>query len=339
MPLETPLFKRLILHIGSHKTGTSAVQRAADDHRDTLLEQGLLYPKTGQWHDKSHHNWFFALWDGNSGSETFRRLIAELKTERDALEHEADTILLSSEIIEKVPLNRELVSTLVSALSQIAEEIECIYFVRRQDLLLESVFKQWVKDNNTRLAMPYHEFINSQKSKMDYLEIAKSWESLPKVTKILVRTNALVQEPCAAFFEAANLQVPPVTKEKNRIVNPTLDGAKLELKYFLNRLPMERDQDNAVMTMINKIDTEKEVLALFPDEVRVQLIDEFRPVNDQLAERYAVDPFNETMPERSRMISPLTGKMLHALMEKMYAQDRKQTWLIFNKIRKEIESR
>jgi hypothetical protein len=339
MPPETPLFKRLILHIGSHKTGTSAVQRAADDHRNTLLEQGLLYPKTGQWHDKSHHKWTFALWDEASGPETLERLIAELKAERDLLEHQADTILLSSEIIEKVPLNPKLVRTLVSLLSQIAEEIECIYFVRRQDLLLESVFKQWVKDANIRLSDPYAGFINSQKSKMDYLEVAQTWENLPKVTRMLVRTNALVREPRAAFFETANLQVPPVPSDKNRIVNPTLDGAKLELKYFLNRLPMEQDQDNAVMTMINRIDTEKEILALFSDEARLQLMEEFRPKNDQLATQYEVEPFDETMPERSRMIAPLTGRMLHALMEQMYEEDRKLTWLIFNKIRKQIESR
>ncbi len=339
MPLESPLFKRLILHIGSHKTGTSAVQRAADDHRNALLEQGLLYPKTGQWHDKSHHKWAFALWDETSGPKTLERLIAELKAERDSLDHQTDTVLLSSEIIEKVCLDPKLVPTLVSMLSQIAEEIECIYFVRRQDLLIESVFKQWVKDVSIRLSAPYARFINSQKSKMDYLEVAQIWESLPKVTKMLVRTNALVREPRAAFFEAADLQIPLVTEEENRIVNPSLDGVKLEFKYFLNHLPMEHDHDNGVMAMINRIDTEKEVLALFSDEERLQLMEEFRPTNNQLATRYGAEPFDETMPERSRMISPLTGRMLYSLMEQMYEQDRKLTWLIFNKIRKQIESR
>jgi len=34
----------LIVHIGSHKTGTTAIQRFAASHRATLRERGLWYP-------------------------------------------------------------------------------------------------------------------------------------------------------------------------------------------------------------------------------------------------------------------------------------------------------
>jgi hypothetical protein len=42
-------FKRIFLHIGPHKTGTSAIQRMADENRAVLARYGILYP-TGRWH-------------------------------------------------------------------------------------------------------------------------------------------------------------------------------------------------------------------------------------------------------------------------------------------------
>jgi hypothetical protein len=42
-------FGTVYLHIGPHKTGTSAIQRMADENRATLARCGILYP-SGRWH-------------------------------------------------------------------------------------------------------------------------------------------------------------------------------------------------------------------------------------------------------------------------------------------------
>jgi hypothetical protein len=38
-------FNRIILHVGPHKTGSSAVQMMCDENRDILAQNGILYPK------------------------------------------------------------------------------------------------------------------------------------------------------------------------------------------------------------------------------------------------------------------------------------------------------
>ena len=38
---------KLVLHVGIHKTGTSAIQAFCKENRATLAEIGVLYPKTG----------------------------------------------------------------------------------------------------------------------------------------------------------------------------------------------------------------------------------------------------------------------------------------------------
>jgi hypothetical protein len=42
-------FKQIYLHIGPHKTGTSAIQSMADENRAALVRHGILYP-SGRWH-------------------------------------------------------------------------------------------------------------------------------------------------------------------------------------------------------------------------------------------------------------------------------------------------
>jgi hypothetical protein len=42
-------FRQIFLHIGPHKTGTSAIQRMADENRVVLTRRGILYP-SGRWH-------------------------------------------------------------------------------------------------------------------------------------------------------------------------------------------------------------------------------------------------------------------------------------------------
>jgi hypothetical protein len=42
-------FRQTFLHIGPHKTGTSAIQRMADDNRAALARHKIFYP-SGRWH-------------------------------------------------------------------------------------------------------------------------------------------------------------------------------------------------------------------------------------------------------------------------------------------------
>jgi hypothetical protein len=42
-------FGQIFLHIGPHKTGTTAIQRMADENRADLARHGILYP-SGRWH-------------------------------------------------------------------------------------------------------------------------------------------------------------------------------------------------------------------------------------------------------------------------------------------------
>jgi hypothetical protein len=89
--------RQLILHAGTPKTGSTALQCWLDQHRQHLLNQGILYPSSVSDPDKPKHQW---LLDGlRPGQEAMleqqaQRLDAELNGPARSRIH---TVLLSTE--------------------------------------------------------------------------------------------------------------------------------------------------------------------------------------------------------------------------------------------------
>ena len=99
----TPIpVRRLILHPGSPKTGTSSLQNYLYRNRADLRARGILYPETGipasKDIAKGHHEIALRLPDGTSGAKP------ELDDLLEALARElaaapCDTLILSSEAL------------------------------------------------------------------------------------------------------------------------------------------------------------------------------------------------------------------------------------------------
>lgn len=89
--------RQLILHAGTPKTGSTALQCWLDGHRQQLLNQGILYPSSVADPDKPKHQW---LLDGlRPGQEALlgrqaQRLAEELNSPAGSRVH---TVLLSTE--------------------------------------------------------------------------------------------------------------------------------------------------------------------------------------------------------------------------------------------------
>jgi len=90
--------RKLILHIGTHKTGTTSIQKALAVNREWLRERGLIYPAGGPFYSNRmpHHEWSHGL------TGTDRR---ELERSASFIDHAAslgkddDTLLISAEPI------------------------------------------------------------------------------------------------------------------------------------------------------------------------------------------------------------------------------------------------
>lgn len=57
--------RRLLIHVGPPKTGTSAVQH----YLRSEATPGLIYPEAGRWADGAHHNLVFNFFEDRSCPE------------------------------------------------------------------------------------------------------------------------------------------------------------------------------------------------------------------------------------------------------------------------------
>ncbi len=96
--------KKIILHAGLHRTGTTALQNAASESRGELVKRGVLFPKGCNLYPDQHSSIAFDLKSGDDD-----KVIQRLKEiEATAEELGCDKILLSGE--EFCDVNAELLS-------------------------------------------------------------------------------------------------------------------------------------------------------------------------------------------------------------------------------------
>ena len=157
--------KQLILHVGFHKSGTSAVQETLAVQRDQLQAEGVLYPSIGR---KAHHRIAWALtqkawgWKKRGGEVTpfkhFTRMASLINRSK------SPKIVLSSEFFSE--LTAEKIQLIASAIKN--RKVKVLFTLRPLAKLLGSSYQQYLKYG----------------TKADYVEWLHSVLDEPGVSKI-----------------------------------------------------------------------------------------------------------------------------------------------------------
>ena len=127
----------LILHVGTHKTGTTALQNYLRTNQQTFLDNGILIPLQG-----NHHN---IAWELNndprfrSSRETLTDLCAELG------ESDCHTAIVSSEDFEYLYAIPEAMETLKRRLNNAGCQVEVILFFRGVEEYFPSLHNELLK--------------------------------------------------------------------------------------------------------------------------------------------------------------------------------------------------
>lgn len=162
--------RKFIIHIGPAKTGTSSLQEVLFEHRDTLLANGYDYPGFGRHAQMlllpGHHGIPARLQQFHEVPPGVIENLAALPDNR--------TVIFSSENLAHI--GAEGVRILIEALDP--EDLEIVYYARRWDHLLPSVWQELVKHGNSRTFL---EFLNTQVSApmasiyLNYLKCLEPW--------------------------------------------------------------------------------------------------------------------------------------------------------------------
>lgn len=166
--------KKIIIHIGFGKTGTTSIQDMLKKGINLLMNNSILYPRTGFFVNGHHH-----LANMNSISkvdvEIYQKLVDEINNSS------CNTTIISSE--QFIFVKPEYVSFIAKQLNQF--NIEIIFYIRRQDKLIESSYLQFLKIGNKTNS--FKKFFQIHKDSFNFMQRINPWIENFGVAKITAR--------------------------------------------------------------------------------------------------------------------------------------------------------
>ena len=304
----------LFLHIGTHKTGTTAIQRFAAKHHDTLRRRGLWYPLYQDFGLKSHYA-HHALAHALAGTDAEQ--LAAAKTFATGIGREprpANTLISAEPIYRHVyprggedywAGRRAYVERLRGLFP--GDDVEVILVVRRRDAFAKSLYQERIKV--TRYAKPFSEFVDSEPHQFEY------HRQLELFTAHFPRARVLLYEELAkgnlidAFFSALGLDVGDLEHEPQRNVGWPVPV--VEFKRLLNSSRLSDAEVRRLQSVLEKADLTGIANAeWWTHEAASQFVERFAHDDALLAEHFfpgrGTPLFRPSEPSSTRLFGGLT---------------------------------
>lgn len=240
---------RLVLHIGSTKTGSSALQATLFERREALAEAGALYSAHGVA-ASAHHLLAAAIhpgaWRMHAGDlpDDRARYFADSASAilEEAAAINAHTIVISSEYFWGA-----LPSDLYKAFARAFQscDIEILAFLRRQDAWSVSSYLQAVKSGEARpFEIWYEAALNRRTSGFHYFRVINRWAHYTDAKAVhVLRYEDTKDNVFKAFCETAKIDVD--TEVAMRRVNPSPSREGVQLLLEVNRSDASPDEKAA----------------------------------------------------------------------------------------------
>jgi hypothetical protein len=121
--------RRCFIHIGTHKTGTTAIQYLLDRNSSALLQNGYFYPQAGRPEGLlGQHNLAWEI----SGDHRFQERCGTIEDLIKEVKERSDDVILSSEDFECSLYNMSGFSEFISVLQSCGFVVTLILYVRNQ---------------------------------------------------------------------------------------------------------------------------------------------------------------------------------------------------------------
>jgi hypothetical protein len=191
--------KRIYIHIGPHKTGTTTIQNGLKKNEAILRARGVLVPKAGK-KIAAHHNLAWELlgnkaFDRSDG--TWEDLLSEIEGSEDI-----NKVILTSEAFSA--FGTDEIEAIKKHLN--AYPIKIIIYLRRQDQALQSLWVQQVRSISVKPIIPsFVDWLEKNDYKTyntDHYSLIKMWENVlsKKAITLVPFTHETVGKSLFEYF-------------------------------------------------------------------------------------------------------------------------------------------
>jgi hypothetical protein len=286
---------RLVVHIGMHKTGSTAIQEALLAARDELAQAGFFYPPTDRELDvdprqAKHGHLCNAAWRGSA--ETMAQARATLAQQIQA--SGAHTTIVSEEGFSgPSPRGAGFFMPFTEAF-----DVEAVCYLRRQDLFLESMFNQIVKRGVDAVETDIVSFAAAQSTRrrLNYLAMLAHWRQAG--IKLTVAEFDQARRDGGLLNHFANLVGLGGVALKSAVVNASTDMQAVLALCARRRAGVATDEA-ALLRAAARLNNSGSVTPLrhvLGRRARLELLARMAPMNQRLEAEFGVR-FPEALPD------------------------------------------
>jgi len=281
--------KKIYIHIGRHRCATTALQNFLNKNRVLLCDNGFVYPDFNSF---ASHPLAWSLDFGDKKiKDNFFNNKSEIKgavfdTMAEDLKR-SENVVLSSEVFAETP-NNDPIEAFARQLSGHTANI--IVYLRRQDHLIESVYKHWVMFQGYKKGIcDLIPIMN-----LNHYALLDRWANVFGKRSLIVKAyeekQFLDKNIFSDFLNILGLKftsdyVLPEHKESNISYN----NKTIALFLFLNkRCPV--NQVRKLRSVISQIDevktTRSSDTSLLSPSKRIEILKKYETSNQQVAREY-----------------------------------------------------
>jgi len=271
----------LVIHIGTPKSGTKALQEYLRVNNDALLEQGVRYLKAGREKGRgTSHNELSKAIRGKADDAVWDRLRDELASSDSRIN------VISAEglwLREPAEMRQQLPDV---------KDVQIVVYLRRQDRYLQSLYMQAVSSGRKHSFTAWRESVPDRGR---YLDSIDDWAAAFGDDSIVVRPyeRAGIVDTVADFSRLIGAE--NLAREHQR--NPSPRWELLHFIRALNNLKIKVDEHVLFKALIGKDPAYARSCDLLTYEESAALLRAYEEENRILSESYYFDDSVPLFPE------------------------------------------
>jgi hypothetical protein len=307
---EMNMSRKLILHIGSEKTGTTSLQESFYTNRNLLMKNGFYIPEKiglknnkelvllcldeGKYDDYYLKNGIYNTFQRNKLNKS---ILQNIEDEFSSLDSNIHTVVISSEHFHSRVTTISEITRLKKLMEKYFSLIEVVCYIREQSSLSLSWYSTIIKSGNIKIngrSPDFDTFLDQwcrlENQYFNYYKMLVKWRKIfqQKDLKVRIYNRKYLHKGCVVcdfnkqFFGDIEGIVIPVYK------NESLSVLGIELGKFINALFPKFTIYTRLRTFgfkfINRLPSRKKITLKYKQEKKIK--DEFRESNDNLSKEF-----------------------------------------------------